>query len=39
MIEFLWVTLAGLAAGLLFEAYLSRRDTQLRRRIEAVIRR
>ena len=39
MIEFLWVTLAGLAAGLLFDAYLSRRDAQLRRRIEAVIRR
>lgn len=39
MIEFLWVTLAGLGAGLLFEVYLSRRDRQLRRRIEAVIRR
>lgn len=37
MIELLWVTLAGLAAGLLFDAYLSRQDTPLHRRVAAVI--
>lgn len=38
MIEFLYVTLAGLAAGVLFDAYFRRRDRQLRRAIRWVIR-
>jgi len=33
MIEFMWVTLAGFAAGILFDAYFRRRDSQLRRRL------
>jgi len=37
--EFLWVTLAGFAAGLLFDAYFRRRDRQLRRAIGRVVRR
>ncbi|WP_232703229.1 hypothetical protein [Halobacterium wangiae] len=31
MVEFVWVTLAGFAAGLLFDAYFRRRDRWLRR--------
>ena len=37
--EFLWVTLAGLAAGVLFDAYFRGRGRQLRRRLGAVVRR
>ena len=37
--EFLWVTLAGLAAGVLFDAYFRGRGRQLRRRLRAVVRR
>lgn len=39
MAEFIWVTLAGLVAGLLFDAYFRRRDKQLRRAIRRVVRR
>ncbi|MEF8800540.1 MAG: hypothetical protein V5A38_11160 [Halolamina sp.] len=39
MMEWLWVTLAGVVAGLLFEAYFRRRDRQLRRLLSRVIRR
>lgn len=39
MMEWLWVTLAGVVAGLLFDAYFRRRDRQLRRAISWVIRR
>ena len=38
MVEFLWVTLAGLAAGVLFDAYFRRRDRQLRRAIGRMVR-
>lgn len=38
MVEFLWVTLAGLAAGVLFDAYFRRRDRQLLRAIRGAIR-
>lgn len=38
MIEFLWVTLAGLTAGVLFDVYFSRRDRQLWRAIQRVMR-
>jgi len=37
--EFIWVTLAGLAAGVLFDAYFRGRGRQLRRRLRAVVRR
>lgn len=37
MTEFLWVTLAGLAAGVLFDVYFRRRDSQLRRAIRRVV--
>ena len=37
--EFLWVTLAGLAAGVLFDAYFRGRGRQLRRRLRTVVRR
>ena len=37
--EFLWVTLAGLAAGVLFDAYFRGRGRQLRRRLGSVVRR
>ena len=37
--EFLWVTLAGLAAGVLFDAYFRGRGRQLRRRLGQVVRR
>ncbi len=37
--EFLWVTLAGLVAGVLFDAYFKRRGRRLRRRLRRVIRR
>ncbi|WP_290813186.1 hypothetical protein [Halovivax sp.] len=39
MIEFLWVTLAGLVAGILFDAYFRRRGRTLRRRLRRVVRR
>lgn len=39
MVEFLWVTLAGLAAGLLFDAYFKRRGRRLGRRIRRLVRR
>ncbi len=39
MVEFVWVALAGLAAGLLFDAYFKRRGRRLGRRIGRVIRR
>ncbi|MGQ4555451.1 hypothetical protein [Halobellus sp. GM3] len=39
MVEWLWVTAAGLAAGLLFDAYFRRRGRQLRRIVRRVIRR
>lgn len=39
MIEFVWVTLAGLAAGILFDAYFKRRGRSLRRRLYRVVRR
>lgn len=39
MVEFLWVTLAGFAAGALFDAYFRRRDRHLRRAIGRVMRR
>ncbi|WP_096391023.1 hypothetical protein [Halopenitus persicus] len=34
MIEFLWVTIAGIVAGLLFDLYFRRRDRALTRRLE-----
>jgi hypothetical protein len=37
--EFVWVTLAGLAAGVLFDAYFRGRGRQLRRRLRGVVRR
>lgn len=37
MMEFLWVTAAGFAAGVLFDAYFKRRDRQLRRSLRRVI--
>lgn len=37
MTEFIWVTLAGFAAGVLFDAYFRRRDRQLRRGIRRVV--
>lgn len=37
MTEFLWVTVAGFAAGLLFESYFKRRDRQLWRAINRVV--
>jgi len=37
--EFVWVTLAGLAAGVLFDTYFRGRGRQLRRRLRAVVRR
>ena len=37
MIEFLWVTLAGLVAGILFDAYFKRRGKRLGRRLRQVI--
>jgi cytochrome c biogenesis protein ResB len=36
--EFLWVTLAGFAAGVLFDAYFRRRDRWLRSALERVVR-
>lgn len=39
MVEFLWVTLAGLTAGVLFDVYFSRRDRQLWQAIQQVGRR
>ncbi|WP_162224469.1 hypothetical protein [Halorussus amylolyticus] len=39
MVEFVWVTLAGFAAGVLFDAYFRRRDRQLWRAINGMIRR
>ena len=39
MIEFVWVTLAGIAAGVLFDAYFKRRGRELRRRVRGLIRR
>ena len=39
MIEWLYVTLAGIAAGLLFDAYFRRRGRQLQRAIRRVMRR
>ncbi|MFO7927877.1 MAG: hypothetical protein ACQET5_03210 [Halobacteriota archaeon] len=39
MAEFVWVTLAGIAAGLLFDAYFKRRGRLLGRRLRRVIRR
>ena len=39
MVEFVWVTLAGIAAGLVFDAYFKRRGRRLAGRIGRVIRR
>lgn len=39
MTEWLWVSLAGFVAGVLFDAYFRRRDRQLRRALERVSRR
>jgi len=39
MTEFVWVTLAGIAAGLLFDTYFKRRGRRLGRSIRRVIRR
>jgi len=39
MVEFIWVTLAGLVAGVLFDAYFRGRGRQLRRRLRRVVRR
>jgi len=39
MFEFLWITLAGLVAGVLFDAYFRGRGRQLRRRLSRVVRR
>ncbi len=37
MMEFVWVTLAGFAAGILFDAYFRRRDRWLRRALSRVV--
>lgn len=37
MVEFLWVTLAGLVAGVLFDAYFRRRGRRLYRSIRSVV--
>jgi hypothetical protein len=37
MIEFLWITVAGFVAGVLFDAYFKRRDRRLRRSLRRVI--
>lgn len=37
MMEFVWVTLAGFAAGVLFDAYFRRRDRWLRRALSRVV--
>jgi len=39
MTEFLWMTLAGFAAGVVFDAYFRRRDRWLRRAFDRVVRR
>lgn len=39
MTEWLWVSLAGVVAGVLFDGYFRRRDRQLRRAIGRVVRR
>jgi hypothetical protein len=39
MVEWVYVALAGVAAGVLFDAYFKRRGRQLRRRLRSVIRR
>lgn len=39
MTEWLWVSLAGIVAGVLFDAYFRRRDRQLRRALGRVLRR
>lgn len=39
MVEFLWVALAGLAAGVLFDAYFKRRGRRLGRHLRRVVRR
>lgn len=39
MTEFVWVTVAGLVAGVLFDAYFKRRGRKLGRRLHRVIRR
>ncbi|MFT4884996.1 MAG: hypothetical protein ACI8U4_002515 [Natronomonas sp.] len=39
MVEWVYVTLAGVAAGVLFDAYFKRRGRKLRRRLRSVIRR
>jgi len=39
MIEWVWVTLAGFSAGILFDGYFRRRDRRLRRAIRRVVRR
>jgi len=39
MVEFIWVTLAGLVAGVLFDAYFRGRGRQLRRRVRRRMRR
>jgi len=39
MTEFLWMTLAGFAAGVVFDAYFRRRDRWLRRAFDWVVRR
>jgi hypothetical protein len=39
MVEWIYVTLAGVAAGVLFDAYFKRRGRKLRRRLRSVIRR
>lgn len=39
MVEWVWVTLAGLAAGLLFDAYFRRRGRRLAARLRGVVRR
>jgi hypothetical protein len=37
MTEFLWVTAAGVVAGVLFDAYFKRRGRRLGRRLRLVI--
>jgi len=37
MVEWLWVTLAGIAAGLLFDSYFRQRGRRLRRRVRRVV--
>ena len=39
MVEFVWVALAGLAAGVLFDAYFKRRGRRLGRHLQRVVRR